>query len=253
MGELDVTVEGRVARVVLNRPGVLNALSPSLLTELIARCGELAHDESVQVVVIRGANGSFSAGADLPAFLSALTGSDAETIADLGRRAALAVVELPQVTLAAIDGHCIGGGVVLAGACDLRITSDRARFLVPELDAGIPLAWGGTEALVRLIGETVAADWILSCREVGPEEALRAGFVSRVVPADALRDELDALVETLARKPQRVLRVTKRQLNAVRAGTFDAREDAAALLATLRDPEALETGQQYLAKTIRKG
>ncbi|MEM7434254.1 MAG: enoyl-CoA hydratase/isomerase family protein [Myxococcota bacterium] len=253
MADLELSIEGRVARLLFNRPAVLNALSPSLLIELIARCQELSANASVSVVVVEGANGSFSAGADLPAFFSKLTGSDRAETADLGRRSALALAELPQVTVAVIDGHCVGGGVVLAGACDIRIAKEGARFVVPELDAGIPLAWGGTENLVRLVGETVAADWILSCRPITPEEALRVGFVSRVVPTAQWRGEVEGLVDALARKPLGVLRFTKQQLRAVREGSFDARRDADALLEALNDPEALETAQKYIAGTIRKG
>ncbi|MEM7135182.1 MAG: enoyl-CoA hydratase/isomerase family protein [Myxococcota bacterium] len=253
MADLELTIEGPVARLLFNRPAVLNALSPALLNELIARCQELSDKPSVGVVVVEGANGSFSAGADLPAFFGKLTGSDRAETADLGRRSKLALAELPQVTVAAIDGHCVGGGVVIAGACDLRVAQEGARFVVPELDAGIPLAWGGTEDLVRIVGETIAADWILSCRPITPDEALRAGFVSRVVPPTDWRREVDALVDALARKPRGVLRFTKQQLRAVREGSFDARRDADALLETLDDPEALEVAQKYLARTIRKG
>jgi enoyl-CoA hydratase/carnithine racemase len=108
------------------------------------------------------------------------------------------------------------------------------------------------EHLIRLVGETLAADLILSCRPIAADEALRAGLISRIVPADLLGDELAALAMAIARKPLSVLRVTKRQLAAIRAGTFDARDDADTLVSTLRDPEALEAGRQYLAKRIRK-
>jgi enoyl-CoA hydratase/carnithine racemase len=252
MSDLNVSTEEGVARVVFDRPSTLNALSPTLLSALVDVCADLAHDDSLRVVVFGGAASCFSAGADLPAFLGLLTGADAHATADLGRRATNAIAELPQITVAGIRTHCVGGALVLAGACDIRIATDDVRFAIPELDAGIPLAWGGMKHLVRLVGETLAADLVLSCRPFGADEALRAGLISRVVPADHLAGELDALAATIARKPLGVLRITKRQLIAVRTGTFDPCADADALLSSLKDPEALAVGQRYLMERIGK-
>ncbi|KPK15055.1 MAG: hypothetical protein AMJ62_10735 [Myxococcales bacterium SG8_38] len=251
VSELKLTTTDSAARLVFDRPRVLNALSPTLLKDVIQTCADLSRNDSIRVVVFEGAGSCFSAGADLPAFVSALRGPDARAVADLGRRAANAVGELPQITIAGIHGHCVGGGLVLAGACDMRLATDEARFSIPELDAGIPLAWGGMERLVKLVGETIAADWVLSCRPFGADEALRSGLVSRIVPAAQLERELGALASAIGRRPLSVLRTTKRQLLAIRAGSFDAREDADGLLASLGDPEALEVGREYVAKHIR--
>ena len=125
--------------------------------------------------------------------------------------------------------------------------------MIPELDAGIPLAWGGMKHLIGLVCSTLAADLVLSCRPFGSDEALRSGLISRIVSVDRLEEEVATLVAAITRKPLSVLRATKRQLIAIRAGTFDAREDAAALLAALRDPEAQAVGQKYLKKRLHKG
>jgi enoyl-CoA hydratase/carnithine racemase len=252
MSGLNVSMEEEIARVIFDRPGVLNALSPSLLSDVVEVCADLGRNESLRVVVFEGAGDCFSAGADLPAFIGLLLGSDAHAVADLGRRATNAIAGLPQITVAGIRGHCVGGGLLLAGACDMRIAADDARFAIPELDAGIPLAWGGMEHLIRLVGETLAADLVLSCRPFGPDEALQAGLISRIVPADSLEGDLAALASAIARKPRGVLRITKRQLIAVRARTFDACEDANALLSSLKDPETQKAGQRYIAARIGK-
>lgn len=252
MTDLKFCATDGVARVVFNRPRVLNALSPKLLKELIEVCADLEQNDSTKVVVFEGAGSSFSAGADLPAFLAELSGPDAHAVADLGRRATDAIAELPQITVAGIRGHCVGGALVLAGTCDLRIAADDARFAIPELEAGIPLAWGGMAHLVRLVGATHAADLVLSCRPFGSDEALRAGLISRSVPVNRFERELGAFAADIARKPSSVLRVTKRQLLAIRAGTFDAHKDADALLSSLKDPEARQVGQQYIANRIPK-
>ena len=252
MSDLKVSTDEGIARISFDRPSVLNALSPSLLSDLIETCADLGKNDSVRVIVFEGAGKCFSAGADLPAFLALLTSADADEVADLGRRAANAIAELAQITVAGIRGHCVGGGLVLAGACDIRIAADDAQFAIPELDAGIPLGWGGMEHLIRLVGETLAADLVLSCRPFGPDEALRGGLISRIVSVDRLDEELTTLVAAIARKPLSVLRATKQQLIAIRAGTFNARGDAGALLAALKDPEAQTLGQRYLIERLRK-
>jgi enoyl-CoA hydratase/carnithine racemase len=170
----------------------------------------------------------------------------------LGRRATNAIAELPQITIAGIRGHCVGGGLVLAAACDVRIAANDARFMIPELDAGIPLGWGGMAWVVRLVGESLAADLVLSCRPFGADEALQAGLISRVLPPGQLEDELRSFERSVVAKATKVLRVTKRQLLEIRSGTFDARSDAEALLEALKDPESMQQGMQYVAKRLRK-
>ena len=234
-----LSMEGGTARIRLDRPERLNALSPQLLRDLMTVCEELADDDSVDVVTLEGAGESFSAGADLPEFGRELATSPRVT-ADLGRVVCEAVANLPQITMAIIRGHCVGGGLVLAATCDLRISADDTRFSIPELEVGIPLAWGGMAHLVRLVGETVAADLVLSGRTFTADEALRAGFVSRVVAAPNLDAEASELIEVIAGRAHLPLRVTKQQLRAIRGGTFRGVRDADALLECLADPQASE-------------
>lgn len=247
MSGLTTSTKNGIARVQFNRPDVLNALSPTVLSNVIDTCAEIGEDEAIRVVVFEGAGNNFSSGADLPEFHKGLV-SDPLPIADLGRRAAEAIADLPQIAVAAIRGHCVGGALVLAAACDVRIAADDSRFFIPELDAGIPLAWGGMAHMVRLVGPSLAADLVLTCRPFGPDEALQAGFISRVVPAADFADEVAALAETIARKPALALRLTKQQLGNIRKGTFDAKLDANALLASLADKEAKSTSDEYIAK-----
>ena len=109
-------------------------------------------DDDVKVVIISGAGRAFSAGADLASF-----GGPADTLpraaADAGRRMAEAIEGMEAATIAAVHGHCVGGGVVLAGACDLRIAAESTRFSIPEVDLGIPLAW--TPVTPTLMGTLV--------------------------------------------------------------------------------------------------
>ena len=251
MSELNLSVKDSIARLQLNRPAVLNALSPDLLQKLIDRCDELARDDVTKVVVLEGSGKHFCAGADLPQFTKRMQ-TDPHGTADLGRRAAEALAAIPQITIAAIKGYCIGGALVLSAACDLRIAADNSRFSIPELDAGIPLSWGGMAHVVRLVGESLANDLILTCRRFDADDALRAGFISRIVAAGEFEEEVTALAESVAAKPRIVLRQTKRKLTDIRAGTFDARDDAAEMIAAMADPEAMSIGQEYIRKNIGK-
>jgi enoyl-CoA hydratase/carnithine racemase len=239
-----------VARLELARPSVLNALSVELLDEVASVCRWLAGRSEVRVVVLSGEGRAFSAGADLSTFarLSATDGT-ARDAADAGDRAASAIEALPQVTLAAIHGRCVGGGVVLALACDLRFAGAGTRFSIPEVDLGIPLAWGGIPRLLREVGPAVARDLVLTCREFGADDALRTGMISRVVADDHLGAEVTEVAEALAVKARLPVRAT---LDAVAAATGlgapHGWSDADSLLAALADPESRAAGQRYLER-----
>ncbi|MCH8334612.1 MAG: enoyl-CoA hydratase/isomerase family protein [Proteobacteria bacterium] len=251
MPDLNLSVKDGIARLQLNRPAVFNALSPGLLQELIDKCDQLARDDTTKVVVLEGSGKHFCAGADLPQFTKRMQ-TDPHGTADIGRRTAEALAGIPQITIAAIKGYCIGGALVLSAACDLRIAADNSRFSIPELDAGIPLSWGGMAHIVRLIGESLANDLVLTCRRFGADDALRAGFISQIVAAGEFEEEVTTLAESVAAKPRIVLRQTKRKLIDIRAGTFDARDDAAEMIAAMADPEAMSIGQEYIRKNIGK-
>jgi len=247
MANIERTTQDRIAQLTLTRPAARNALSPELLEELIEACEALQDDKETQVVVLRGGGGVFSAGADLPGFMARLHGDRALEAADLGRKASEALLALPQITVAAIEGHCVGGGLVLATSCDVRWSSADAWFSVPELDLGVPLAWGGMERLIQVCGETVAMDLVLSCRRITAPVAHRSGLVSHVFETD-FESELTAQLETLAKRPAGILRTTKTQLQNIRRGTFDATTDAAALLRAIKDPESQRAAQAYMQR-----
>lgn len=251
MSEIDLSVTDGVARLRLNRPRVLNALSPGLLDELIGRCNELTSGEFARVIVLDGVGKHFCAGADLPRFTE-LMEMDPHGTADLGRRAAEAIASLPQITIAAIKGYCIGGALVLSAACDMRIAADDSRFSIPELDAGIPLSWGGMAHVVRLVGESMANDLVLTCRPFDADDALRAGFISRIISTESFDTVVSQLAESIAAKPHIVLAQTKRKLKDIRAGNFDAKDDAAEMIAAMADPEAKSIGEEYIRRKIGK-
>lgn len=242
-GTLTVEVAGRIGRLTLNQPRNLNPLGNDTLRELAAAARWL-DSTGVSVVVVGGAGRAFTAGFDLRQF-----GDKDGAGAELGRAMAEAVESMTALTIAAIKGPCIGGGVVLASACDIRIAATDSTFVIPEVDLGIPLTWGGIPRLVRLIGPAMTNELVLTCRPFGPDEAKQIGFVNRVVERDALESTVDELAAALATKAPSVVRATKRQVAEAldeMASTRGAWADAALMDAALADPEAREAARRYL-------
>jgi len=245
-----VDADGPVGHITLNRPEKLNALSRTVLAELTQAARAMDDVPEVRVVVVGGAGRAFCAGADLADFAAMATGgvADPHAASDAGRRMADAIEAMRAVTVARIQGRCVGGGVVLAGACDLRVAAADAIFSIPEVDLGIPLAWGGIPRLVRDIGPVRTKDLVLTCREFAPDEALAAGFLTRVVVPQELEAAVQSLAASLAAKARLPLAATKAHVNAVTDGMVQpgrAFADAAGLIASLGDPESLEAAARY--------
>jgi len=260
---LSVTLEGAIAELRLDRPEKLNPLSTRALAELARAARFLDAQHEVKVVIVRGAGRAFSAGADLSTFsrASGSRGSSDATgagprepttreAADLGREMADAIEGMRPLAIAAIHGWCVGGGLVLAAACDLRVATEDARFSIPEVDLGIPLAWGGIPRLVREIGPARTKELVLTCRPFDAAEALAAGFLNRVVPAAELDASVDALARSLAAKAGHALFSTKRHVNAVTeqmVGTARSWADADGLVTAFADEECAAARRSYLA------
>ncbi len=246
-----VEVDGRIGRVTLNRPDKLNALSRQLMSEIVELGAWLKLREDIRVVILSGAGRSFSAGFDLNDFSSASAGESPRIAADLGRLATNALTDVPQLTIAAVHGHCVGGGVVFVAACDLRVATTETTFIIPEVDLGIPLAWGGIPRLVREIGPALTKELVLTCRPFDAAEAKSIGFINRVVAPEDLDTTVNELAENLASKTLYSLHSTKQQVNAVMeeiAGTGRSAGDADMLVYAMRDPESREATARYLAQ-----
>ncbi len=236
---LEAGVDGAIGTITLNRPKRLNALSLQMAEDLIEAAGWFDRQAQVKVVILRGAGRAFCAGADLQDFPR--PGQEGlREAADTGRRMAEAIEQMRAITIARLHGWCVGGGLVLAASCDLRIAASATRFSIPEIDLGIPLAWGGIPRLVREIGPALTKELVITCREFGPEEAQLAGFLNRVVAEDDLEASVTELAACVAAKPALPIFATKRHTDAVTAqmvGTDRAWSDADSLVAALYDPE----------------
>jgi len=243
-----------VATMMLNRPDRLNALSRETLREITKACHWLDETTAIKAVVVRGAGRAFSAGFDLDDFSSPAMDASPRDNADLGRVAAEALTDCRPLTVAALHGHVVGGGLVLAAACDIRLAADDVRFSIPEVDLGIPLAWGGIPRLVRELGPAITKELVLTCRPFDADEAKALRFLNRVVPADRLVAEAEAMAAELASKPTFSLRATKMHVNAVMediAGTRRNANDADTLAAALADKESRDFGRDYLKSKRR--
>ncbi len=190
-----VTREGRVATITLNRPKALNALNSQVMAEVTTAAAELDADPGVGAIILTGSEKAFAAGADIKemANLSFAEVFASDFFAAWGKFAA---TRTP--TIAAVSGYALGGGCELAMMCDILIAADTAKFGQPEIKLGVLPGMGGSQRLTRAIGKAKAMDLILTGRNMGAEEAERAGLVSRVVAADALLDEANSVAETIA-------------------------------------------------------
>jgi enoyl-CoA hydratase/carnithine racemase len=245
---LEVATRGAVGALWLNRPQRLNALSTRVLEELADAARWFDRQREVRVVVVGGRGKAFSAGADLDGFAD-LEDAGLRDAADAGRLMADAIEGMRAIAIARIQGWCVGGGLVLAAACDLRIAAGNARFSIPEVDLGIPLAWGGIQRLVREIGPALTKELVITCRPFDAAEALAARFLNRVVPEADLDEAVEELATRIAAKPILAVTASKRHTNAVTAqmvGTAHGWSDADGLIAALADPECTAARRAYL-------
>jgi enoyl-CoA hydratase/carnithine racemase len=250
---LTTEVHGRIGHLTLDRPEKLNPLSTECLDELAAAAAWFDARPEVRVVIVSGAGRAFSAGADLSGF----TGPGdrpPRAGADAGRVMVEAIERMRAVTIAAVHGHCIGGAILLAMACDLRIAAKSTNFSIPEVDLGIPLTWGGIPRMVREIGPAVTRDLVLSCRPFTAAEAHARGVLSRVVDDAALTDEVESLAASLAAKSAYPLRATLDAVDEAAealVGTTGARADADQFVVAMQDQESREVAARYLAERGR--
>jgi methylglutaconyl-CoA hydratase len=188
---------GGVVRVTLDRPEAKNALSRAVNLELARLATELGESRAVRVVILSGAGGAFSAGADLKE-RRGVAAADTGPYVDAISGAITAWAEMPRPTIAAMGGPALGGGLELALACDFRIAAEDAVMGLSEVRLGIMPGAGGTQRLARLIGVARAKELVMTGRRIDARRALEIGLVSRVVPASGLAAAADELAAELA-------------------------------------------------------
>jgi 2-(1,2-epoxy-1,2-dihydrophenyl)acetyl-CoA isomerase len=218
MAEVEVSRDGAVQTITLNRPDKLNAFTRALHGEL-QQALETARDPGVRAVVITGAGRGFSAGQDLTSFGEA--GDVAAMLRATYHVNVRAIRSLEKPVIAAVNGVCAGAGLSLACACDLRLASDAAFFVPGFIGIGLIPDSGGTYFLQRLLGTARAFEWMTSNRRLTAAEAHAWGLVSEVVEADAFAGRVAERAAELAAGPTRGIALTKRLYDEAATATLE--------------------------------
>lgn len=215
---LKITFEREIVRVTLARPKQLNALNDGIRQSFSQLTNELMERPDIRLLVINGEGKSFCAGADMKTTSYPKVEGNWSTrrnktatwqrlLEQLGR--------IPQVTIASMHGHVIGGGALLATACDFRVIADDVKFRIPELALGIPNVWNGTPLLVREVGLPVTRDWVMTSREVLADELFQRAWAQRLVGRHELKEKTEILIKELMSIPPAPLALSRAMTTAI--------------------------------------
>lgn len=214
MALVELTQRGHVGIITMNRPETLNALSSDMLHELSNALDEAEKNEDIFVLIITGAGRAFVAGADISE-MTTMNVAQAKALADMGNNIYLRLENMGKPTIAAINGFALGGGCELALSCDIRISSEKAKFGQPEVGLGIIPGFGGTQRMARIVGTGIALELILTGKTIDANYAMNIGLVNHMVPHDKLMDTALDLADTISSQAQLAVRSSKQ---AVRRG-----------------------------------
>lgn len=217
-GALLVERRDGILRVIFNAPERLNAVNLACWEALGTLCREVAGDDSIRVVTFEGAGGrAFVSGADIAEFDTMRADPASGAHYDRAVHEALSgIASLPVPSLALVEGYCIGGGLEIAFACDIRLASETAQFALTPAKLGLGFDYDGIALIERVAGEALAADLLFTARRMTAEEAHMRGICSRVVAADSFATEGRALAERIAGNAPLTIR-------AIKAGLLDLR------------------------------
>ena len=208
MAFVEVTKQGNVGIVTMNRPEALNALSSQVFADLTKALDIVEKDDEIYVVVITGAGRSFVAGADIGE-MATMNVEEGLAFSELGNSLMMRVDLFPKPTIAAVNGFALGGGCELALAADIRVASEKAKFGQPEVGLGIIPGFGGTQRMARIIGTGAAMELIYTADTIDAKRALEIGLVQHVVPAEELMAFALEMANKIASKAQVAIRTSK--------------------------------------------
>jgi enoyl-CoA hydratase/carnithine racemase len=250
MSNLLVDRRDGVVTLTLNRPDTMNAITGEMWGGLEDVFGEVARNRHDRVLVVTGAGRAFCAGADLiESGMPRTSGRRLEHMRGVGRSAA-ALRGIAKPTVAKVNGVAAGAGLSLALGCDLVIASDAARFSAIFVQRGLSIDYGGSWLLPRLVGIHKAKELALLADVIPAADAERVGIVNRVVPADELDGEVDALVARLLTMAPVALSQTKHLLDQAMSTTFEDAVEAEAMaqVVNLSTPDAKEALRAFMEK-----
>lgn len=212
--------EAPLVTVTLNRPNKLNAMDRRMLDELTHLLAELRDDSAIRFVIFTGAGRAFSAGYDLRQPPGNQPGDEharyhqSRVSQGVGIDMFRNLQNLEQVTIAAVNGYCMGGAALWAATCDFTIAAQDAVFGIPEARVGLYFTWGASARLNRAVGPMRAKEMIMTCENISAEQALSIGLVTKVVPAEKLMESAREMVAKIADKSPLAIRFTKKLINA---------------------------------------
>lgn len=212
MAYLSIEKKGKVAWVTMDTPETLNALSRAAHEEIGKTVDDLEADPDILVAVLTGAGKAFVAGADITEMVN-MSGDEARDFADFGQSTLTKLEQSPVVSIAAVNGFALGGGMELAMACDLRIASAKARMGQPELTLGVTPGFGGTQRLARLIGIGRAKELLFTTNMIDAQTAKEYGLVMAVYEPEELLDEAAKLADKVLTMGPTSLRLVKKAVN----------------------------------------
>jgi enoyl-CoA hydratase/carnithine racemase len=210
--------DGAVLAVRLNRPDKRNAINRRMHEELQDVCRQLADDFETRAVIFAGEGAGFSAGADTSEWGKPGPDSELELRhqSGIGSRTSNAIDALDQVTIAALHGFAVGGGVVLAACCDIRIAAESTWFSIPEVELGIPLSWHALPRLAREMGHSRALEQTILGERFSAQQALEWGLVTHVVPDGKQLEAARELAGKIAVRPALAVALTKASMKAIK-------------------------------------
>ena len=246
--KIHAAVDGAVARLWLNKPDKLNALDEDMLGEIEGRFAEWEAAGEVSVVVVGSRGGrAFCVGADIEV-LSRMNETTMQSWEMLGNRVLDRIQDSPLLSIAAIPGHALGGGLTLAAACDFRIAAETATFAQPEIDLGWVPGWGGVARLARLVGPARAKELCVTGRRIRALEAQSIGLVTDVAPAAELESRVNGFATTLASRSVPAVRAIKSLADGKTVHRFDALLNAS----LLSDPRGQAAIARFLTRKTGK-
>ena len=200
--------KNNIARITLNRPERMNAVSQAVADELLSALDDVDKDNEARVLVITGAGRAFCAGADV----TEMPGGGASRQDVLGSKIVRRLRQLEKPVIAMVNGAAVGGGCALALACDMRVGSENARFMNAFIRRGLSSGWAGPWLYPRLMGLGKALEILLTGDFLEAKEAERVGVLNRLVTADELEKETMALAAKIANGPPVAIRETRRRV-----------------------------------------
>lgn len=218
---LDISRDGGLVLVRFNRPEKRNAINRRMHEELQALCRSLCEDFDARVVIFSGAGDCFSSGADTSEWRLSGSSNDLEVrdISGVGGRTSDAIDGLNQITIAAVHGYAIGGGLVLAACCDMRVAARSTWFSIPEVELGLPLGWNALPRLAREMGHARALELTVTCERFDAGRAYEYGLVTHIVEEGEADDRARDIARKILAQPPLPVALTKATMRAIRKGS----------------------------------